>query len=258
MAVIRACGLPVWEFDHLQADQAPFAAYHGLTVGSPVLDVAGGFDAYLADRLRHTNGVVRDTQRKMRKLGREVGPLRFAYDVTDPATLRLLMGWKSAQYRRTRVFDRFAAPWIVQVVEELLGTRSDECAGALSVLYAGDTPVAAHFGIRSRSVLSYWFPAYDQAHGRYSAGVGLLLRLAEAAAATGVQQVDLGRGQTRYKDELKSRELSIAEGRVAPSRPVAAVRRTQGAVHHTVSRIRRRRPLRHVRRLVAYLRERAA
>jgi CelD/BcsL family acetyltransferase involved in cellulose biosynthesis len=252
--LVRGCGLPVFEFDHMIAGQDGFARYHSLRIASPAMDLSGGFAAYVDDRLRVTKGIIRDTQRKMRKLERELGPLKYEYEVTDAESLDLLMGWKSAQYRRTRVPDRFATPWIVQVVTDLLATRTDGCTGTLSVLRAGDQPVAAHFGIRSGSVLSYWFPAYDPEFGRYSPGVGLLLRMAESAAEHGADHVDLGRGQTRYKDELKNRELLIAEGRVGVSWPATAVQRTRGALDTGVRRIRRRRPLRHVRRLVAAVR----
>jgi hypothetical protein len=36
--------------------------------------------------------------------------------------------------------------------------------------------------------------------------------MAEAAAADGVDTFDLGRGEHRYKDEIKSGELELAQG----------------------------------------------
>ena len=68
------------------------------------------------------------------------------------------------------------------------------------MLYAGDRPVAAHLGLRSDRVLAYWFPAYDPDLGRYSTGVALCLRMAEAAAADGIGHIDLGKGAARYKE----------------------------------------------------------
>lgn len=38
--------------------------------------------------------------------------MRFVLDEREPEALRTLMGWKSAQYRRTGRRDRFAKPWI--------------------------------------------------------------------------------------------------------------------------------------------------
>jgi CelD/BcsL family acetyltransferase involved in cellulose biosynthesis len=253
--LIRACRLPVWEFDHLIASQPAFAPYHSQLHGSPVMDLAGGFAEYVKARSTETNAI-KSLARKVRKLEREVGELRFEFQSTDPAALRTLMRWKSAQYRRTRARDQFAVPWIIQVVTELLATSTPECTGMLSVLHAGDQLVAAHFGIRSDHVLSYWFPAYDPEFGRYSTGLALLLRMAETAAAHGVASVDLGRGQQRYKDELASYELQVAEGRVGISRPALAVRRTRAALRSGASQMLQRRSLRHVRGLAKLVRSR--
>jgi CelD/BcsL family acetyltransferase involved in cellulose biosynthesis len=70
-------------------------------------------------------------------------------------------------------------------------------------------------------VLACWFPAYDPAFSKYSPGLVLHLRMAEAAAADGIAYLDLGRGQKEYKDSLKTRELDVFEGRVALRHPVA-------------------------------------
>ncbi|WP_432118761.1 GNAT family N-acetyltransferase [Streptomyces sp. bgisy032] len=93
-----------------------------------------------------------------------------------------------------------------------------ECRGVLSVLYAAGWPVAAHFAPRSRTVLSWWFPAYDRACARYSPGLLLLMRMLQAAAADGIETVDLRSGPARYKESLKTRDLRKYEGAVG--RPV--------------------------------------
>lgn len=139
--------------------------------------------------------------------------------------LRTLMRWKSAQYRRTGRMDRFARPWIVDLVDHLFDVREEHFTGVLSVLYAGDRPVAAHFGPRSRSVLAAWFTAYDPEFHRYSPGLMMHLRTAEAAGRNGVSVLDLGRGDKEYKDWLKTRELRVAEGFAHRPHPVAAAHR---------------------------------
>ncbi|RSS98415.1 GNAT family N-acetyltransferase, partial [Streptomyces sp. WAC05374] len=107
---------------------------------------------------------------------------------------------------------RFAQEWISALVRDLHTTRAPGCSGVLSVLYAAGRPVAAHFGLRSRTVLSCWFPAYDPAYATYSPGLVLHLRMAEAAAAAGIGTLDLGRGAAEYKDALKTGELRVYEG----------------------------------------------
>ncbi|MEE1929245.1 GNAT family N-acetyltransferase [Streptomyces sp. TRM 70351] len=227
--LLRACGLAVWEFDHLAAGPQPFARFASSAHASPVIDVAGGPRAFWDGLRERSPGFTRRTLSKERKLGREAGEVVYVHDERDPRVLRTLLAWKSAQYRRTGRSDRFARPWIVELVERLFHTSAGSCAGRLSVLYAGGRPVAAHFGLRSRTTLATWFPAYDPAFARYSPGLVLHLRLAEAAAAEGLRHVDMGRGDKRYKDALKSGDLTVYEGWAARRHPVALGHRARRA-----------------------------
>ncbi|MFJ4523527.1 GNAT family N-acetyltransferase [Streptomyces sp. NPDC088810] len=223
--LLRACGLSVFEFDHLVCEQRPFGPHVTGTFASPVIDVKPGDGTY-AEWLRSTYpGLAKTTLKKERRLGRDIGEVRFVFDERDPRALRTLMRWKSAQYRRTGRMDRFSRPWIVGLVDHLFGVREEHCTGVLSVLYAGDRPVAAHFGPRSRTVLAAWFTAYDPELPSYSPGLMMHLRTAEAAARHGVTLVDLGRGDKEYKDWLKTRELRVAEGFAARPHPVALAHR---------------------------------
>jgi CelD/BcsL family acetyltransferase involved in cellulose biosynthesis len=220
-----ACGLAVLEFDHLLAYQAPFAPYHVVTEPSPIVDLAAGFEQYIAGHA----SLERQTRRSRRVAEREIGPLSFELDVRDKAALRLLIDWKSAQYRRTGRFDRFAKRSIAQIVEEMMESRADGCTGTLSMLYAGGVPVAGHFGLRSKTVLCSWFPAFDARYSRYRPGLLLFRSLIEASASIGIGHIDLGKGHEPYKQELKNGDITVAEGWV--ERPVAAalLRRVQRA-----------------------------
>ncbi|MDD7917703.1 GNAT family N-acetyltransferase [Actinomycetospora callitridis] len=223
--LVRSCGLSVWEFDHLVADQRPFDDYRTSQAASPVIDLTDGFEAYhRAARARSSR--VRDLPRRARRLERDHGPLRFvleAGDDTAVAALDTVLGWKSAQYQRTGRSDRFARPWIRGLVHELLGERTGPFRGCLSLLYAGDELVAGHFGLRDHGVVPTWFPAYSARMARYSPGLLLHLAMARAAAADGVELIDMGRGAKTYKDELKSGDTTVAEGRVARPVPTAAL-----------------------------------
>ncbi|MFD3735757.1 GNAT family N-acetyltransferase [Streptomyces sp. NPDC058632] len=236
--LLGACGLSSWEFDNLEAGQHHFVPHATERLASPVVDIGEGFAPY-AELLRvNAPGFLKQTLAKERRLTRQVGEVRFVYDARDPDALRALMRWKSAQYRRTGRRDRFAQPWITALVERLASGDDPECRGLLSVLYAAGRPVAAHFGLRSPTVLSWWFPAYDRDYGKYSPGLVLHLRMLEAAAADGIRMVDLGSGPARYKDSLKTRELPVYEG--------AVVRPVPGGAAYRLSR----EPVRAARRFV--------
>ncbi|MFI8192355.1 GNAT family N-acetyltransferase [Streptomyces sp. NPDC085946] len=236
--LLRACSLSSWEFDNLESGQRLFVPHAAGELPSPVVDVAGGFERYTEGLRARAPGFLRQTLAKERRLARQVGEVRFAYDTRDPDALRALMEWKSAQYRRTGRRDRFAQRWITGLVGLLARSEEPECRGVLSVLYAAGRPVAAHFGLRSRTVLSWWFPAYDRAYGRYSPGLVLHLRMLEAAAADGIALVDLGSGAARYKESFKTRDLRVYEGAVVRPGP-------GGALH-----LLRREPPRAARRFV--------
>ncbi|MEJ2862353.1 GNAT family N-acetyltransferase [Actinomycetospora flava] len=223
--MVRACGLSVWEFDHLVADQRIFDEHRTAEAASPVIDLSEGFDAYHRV-VRARSSRVRDLPRRARRLEREHGPVRFVLEATDDAAagaLDTVLEWKSAQYQRTGRSDRFARPWIRGLVHQLLGERTTAFRGCLSLLYAGDELVAGHFGLRDHGVVPTWFPAYAPSMGRYSPGLLLHLAMARAAADDGVELIDMGRGAKTYKDELKSGDATVAEGRVARLVPTAAL-----------------------------------
>ncbi|RAY13513.1 cellulose biosynthesis protein CelD [Actinomadura craniellae] len=237
--LLRACGLHAWEFGLLTREQPWFEPYAGKHLDSVIMDLSGGFDGYAEGLRAKGSKVIKQTRYKERKLGREVGEVTFSFDVTDDRSLALVRSWKSAQYRAMGRPDRFSRPWVVDLVERLHHTRADGFAGSLSMLYADGRPVAGHFGLRSDTILITWFPVYDPDFSRYSPGLALHLRMAEAAAGLGVQSMDLGPGVGwRYKQELQSHTVPVAEGVVR--------RRSPGGAAHWL----RRAPVGRARELV--------
>ena len=219
-AVVKGAGLSCWRFDHLVVSQGPFAPYHERRHRAPVVELAGGRSSFLEEVRAHSKDLLPQVGRRRRKLEREVGPVVFEWRSTRPATdMAELQRWKSDQYARTGVWDRFAHPWIAEALDALARTESEACTGVLSALRAGDRLAAAHFGLLGRERLSWWFPAYDPDLGRYSPGLILLLELIGQAADEGVGKVDLGRGEHGYKLRFTERYEEVAEGVVVPGQP---------------------------------------
>jgi CelD/BcsL family acetyltransferase involved in cellulose biosynthesis len=238
--LFRACKVSVWQFDHLVEGQRPFERYAAAVAPSPVMDLSDGFADYQEKLWARSPQFCKDLARRTRKLEREAGELRFRVDSRDLAELRALMRWKSSQYHRSGWADIFDRPWIVDVVDYLFGTHGDQFGGLLSVLYAGGTPVAAHFGLRSGHVLAQWFPAYDTRFSKQSPGLIQHLRMAEETAALGIHLIDLGKGAERYKQTLKNHDLLVAEGMAAGAPlPAAAHRARIRAVRWVGPRIRK-------------------
>ena len=243
--LVRGAGLREWRFDHLLAAQEPFGLFHRILTESPVIDLSEGYARYAEQRVR-----LLSEPRKRRKLEREVGPVRFEAHVADGGMLRTLMRWKGAQYEAGGKRNLFTLPWVAGVLERVQAAQGAQFSGLLSVLSAGGEPVAAHLGLRSRTVWHYWLPTYNPAFAQYSPGMLLVLEMAASAAALGVRTIDFGKGRALYKQRLANGTVALAEG-VVPAAPLqAACARTQGRVRALL----RRGPVRHLRAALRKLR----
>jgi len=212
--LLTACGLVSWDFDRLLATQEPFKPFHRLCEPSAMIDLSNGYEAYAAERRAAGSEQIKKCMNLMRRFESEVGPIRFVPHSAERQALTKVLGWKSAQYRKTGWRDLFALKWGRSVVEQIHATQTESFAGMLSLLYAGERLVAGHMGMRSRTVWHYWFPAYDPQLGKYSPGLILLLKLAQHAPQIGLRAIDLGTGLTLYKRRLMNASIPVAEGSV--------------------------------------------
>jgi CelD/BcsL family acetyltransferase involved in cellulose biosynthesis len=209
--LMRAAGLSVWVFDHLSGNADKFGPYVHANATSPQMDLSQGYASYLASR----GDNVTEFNRKARKLGREVGAVTFTYHDADPEALEALIRWKSEQYIRTAGKDSvFTETWTGGLLRAIVQTQTDDFAGVCSSLRVDGKPIAVHMGMRSQQHLHYWFPAYDTALSKYSGGGILLLRMAEAAPEHGIQVIDLGKGDSRYKGSMMTGAAPLFEGAV--------------------------------------------
>jgi CelD/BcsL family acetyltransferase involved in cellulose biosynthesis len=237
--LLRACRLRGWDFDAVVAAQRTFEPFHRRVRSSPYVDLSRGFETFVRERAAAGSDQVVDVQRQAERLKAEVGTVRFEAHVDDTAGLEVLLRWKSDQYRRTGAVDIFTYPWVREVVSRIQATRNADFAGLLSMLYVSDQPVAAHLGMRSRSVWHYWLPSYERRFARYSPGLILLLKMAEAARELGLEAIDLGKGDALYKSRLANANATLAEGSV----DVSSVGRITGSSRRLAGRIGQRTPV---------------
>lgn len=223
--LLRACGLHAWRFDHVLDDQVAWRRWHVSRSESAYVDLRAGYEAYLAERRAAGAGWVSQVQRKARKMAREVGELCFRFDCRDEAVLNQVLSWKSAQRERTRTEDVLKQQWVRESLRRMLDARGPTFACVLSALYAGKRLVAGHLGLRSGRSLHVWFPAFDLEYETYSPGLLMFTEMYRAAAAQGLESVDLGKGDERYKQSMGSASISVAEGYVDVRRLHGLVRR---------------------------------
>ncbi|MEI7657135.1 MAG: GNAT family N-acetyltransferase [Phycisphaerae bacterium] len=223
--VLAGCGVAGMEFNHLLASQEPWKPFHGRIAESPLIDLRGGYERYRRERRESGSEQIRKVEGLARKLEREVGALRFEAASTDPADLQWLVDRKREQCQSKGRTDAMSTPFVRRLVDGLLATREPGFAGMLSCLRAGDRLVAAHMGMRSRTRWHYWFPCYDESLAKYSPGIILLLRMAEAAPALGIDSIDMGKGDAPYKQRLMNASCRVCDATAWATTPMASMAR---------------------------------
>lgn len=222
--LMRAC-LASWHFDGMPVVPGSFESFIITRAHAPFIDIEDGFESYAEARRRAGSNQIAQSLRKERKLRRDCGEIRFELECFDDHAFSSLLSWKSQQYARTGEFDLFCLDWTQKLLQHLLEVRTPGCSGLMSCLYVNRKPVAIHFGVRSESVLTWWFPAYDRQFAKYSVGTILLTKILQTGSDLGIQRVDLGRGEERYKQSFATSAFDVAEGVV-----------TQGKLRYAMAR----------------------
>jgi CelD/BcsL family acetyltransferase involved in cellulose biosynthesis len=212
--LLRSCKLSRFQFDHWLISQPCFSSSYYTTDGSPFLDLSQGFDHYESVRREMGADELKQTQRKTRKVQRELGELRLVFHDESEAAWNALLQWKSEQYERTKATDIFAYSWTRELLKKLERERTNEFGGVLNTLYAGDTLLAVHYGLFGAGNLHWWFPTYSQQFAKYSPGRIMLLSLARQCADFGIHKIDLGRGMTAYKVRAMTGATPVGDGAV--------------------------------------------
>lgn len=213
-ALLAACGLSTYDFNHLPSTQASLRRGALHVAASPHIDVSAGYQAYVAEQSKKSKDHFKKFERRLRKMERELGPVRLEVHDDSAAAWDTVVAMKNASYRRMGVGSILDVAWVARTLAEIRATRSAPFAGMLSTLYAGDRPVAAHFGMRSATTLHWWFNTYDHELRAYAPGLALLLLLAQRAPSEGLSIIDFGRGDEDYKLTFANGTTELCEGSI--------------------------------------------
>ncbi len=248
--LLSACDLVAWDFDHVLASQMELSCHRLRSASSPYMDLSHGYAAYVDGRRRDGTSQFGQVMSKLRRLERDHGDVRFELHTPSEQVLDSLMSWKSAQYVRTGQTDILEIPWINRCLRAIARASAPRFGGIVSALWVREELAAVHLGMRSAKAWHYWFPAYNQDLGRYSPGIILLLKMAEAASSIGIEAIDLGKGDLRYKQQFASDSVSVAEGTVELVSLVTTSRRLRRATTHMIRNSPLIRPARAIKRLL--------
>ncbi len=197
---------------------------------SPYIDLSEGFDGYQRASRDAGSKLTKQVGQRSRKLEREHERVEFAWHTSDDSVLEALLEWKAVQRRETRSANVLELPWARALIDILRTRAFDGIAPVLSSLWVDGTPAAAHFGIKTDRVLHYWIAGYNDDFSRYSPGLITLMRVAEAAPARGVERIDLGPGEERYKVRAASGFLDVGRATVTTGVALETVMRVVDGV----------------------------
>jgi len=219
--MLKAGGVGVFGFHGALAGQAPFRHHALQRDGSWVIDLSAGYDAFVESRAAIDAKAFRNLRTRRRKLEGAEGGFAFRVDDDRPEVLAAALAWKSTQYKRTGVFDAFSVRWTNDLLNNI---KAHDCRLQVSSLEIGGRLAAVHVGMRTRSVLHYWFPVYDPEFSSFGPGLALLMDICEAMAADGVTEVHLGPGDYDFEAQLASWQIGLVSGFAGQGAPLAVQR----------------------------------
>ena len=219
----RAAGLRAIRLPNTPTDDPGLSPHQAEPKRIYAIDIARGFETYRRENLASGSRFFRQIESRIRKAEARYGPMRFEWQSDDAKVFDALLRWKAIQRRRTRTPNIFDLPWARSLLGRLHRLRLDDFEGVLSAVYFGDTLAAAHFGIRSSTVLQYWVPGYDEALGPFSPGLACLVAVAREAANRGLVRIDLGVGEQPFKERAGQPTREVATATVRADAAVGAV-----------------------------------
>ncbi|SDM44279.1 GNAT family N-acetyltransferase [Maricaulis salignorans] len=211
----------------LQNSPVSVYCFHGALVSQPTftdeasqiepswtVDLSQGCDQWLEGRRLADAKAMRNIRARQRKLAESGLEVTYRFDDRRPEALAASFANKREQYRRTNAFDVFIAKWARDLINDLFEHQTPQLSGCLSTLEINGQLAAAHFGMRSESVLHYWFPVYWPEYSRFGPGLQLFIEMAREMTTTGIDSIHLGPGDMDFKRKLANASFDIAGGRI--------------------------------------------
>lgn len=216
--VLRAADVSLFRYNGLVDPHGVFPASPETDRTAYVIDLTGGTaEAYLEAVRAESPKKIKNYRRLDNKLDREVGPVRLVAGDASRDAFNLLIDWKREQLARTGGHDFLRADWTRELMADLFTAREGEFRGLMINLYAGDTLVAGHFGIRQGAVYHPWIASTSPDHAAWSPGQIFFLRAIAAMPELGLTRYDLGPGHDHYKRAYARSTITIGEGAATAS-----------------------------------------
>lgn len=216
--VLRAADVSVFRYTGLVDPHGVFPASPETDRTAYVIDLAEtSADDYLEAVRAASPKKIKNYRRLDNKLDREVGPVRLVAGDVSREAFNQLIDWKRDQLLRTGMHDFLRADWTRELMADLFSVRDSDFRGLMINLYAGDTLVGGHFGIRQGATYHPWLASMSPEHAAWSPGQIFFLRAIAAMPALGLVRYDLGPGHDHYKRSYALKSITIGEGAATAS-----------------------------------------
>jgi CelD/BcsL family acetyltransferase involved in cellulose biosynthesis len=211
--VLRAADVSVFRYTGLVDPNGLFPASPETDRKAYLIDLNGASaHAYLEAVRAASPKKIKNYRRLDHKLDREVGPVRLVAGDVSRDAFNQLIDWKREQLGRTGAHDFLRADWTRELMADLFVRRTGAFRGLMINLYAGDTLVAGHFGVRLGEVYHPWIASTNPDHADWSPGQIFFLRAIAAMPELGLTRYDLGPGHDHYKRSYGLNTVTIGEG----------------------------------------------
>lgn len=211
--VLRGADVSVFRYSGLIDPHAVFPAAPETNRTAYLIDLTGTTaEAYLEAVRAESPKKIKNYRRLDNKLDREVGEVRLVAGDMSRDAFNLLIDWKRAQLARTGSHDFLRADWTRELMADLFTTRDGAMRGLMINLYAGDTLVGGHFGVRQGVTYHPWIASTNPEMSAWSPGQIFFLRAIAAMPALGLTRYDLGPGHDHYKRAYGLSTIQIGEG----------------------------------------------
>lgn len=222
--LVEAFGVGRLDFSQMLGCQADFRCGFKGTQPSFAIDMPDGYEPYAAMRKAAGVGILKDCDKKRRKLEREAGEPVFTAFSRSKADFDQLMAWKSQQWKATGQTDVLGAGWTSRLVRDLFQSRDPEYGGILFTLHVGEKLVAAQFNLRAHGAINSWLIGHDPEFTRWSPGMILFQDILRWMNNTPYSRLDLGAGDYRFKREFSNLITPVSHGFIGAASPAALVR----------------------------------
>lgn len=232
VSFISQCGLRSWDFDHLLLDGGGVSGFDHSRSISPVVEMLSGYDAYLKGRSKDGRSQIKEGERKMRKIERDLGAIEFTTHENSPEILEQLLRWRWSRYPDVR----HSLETVSTALKGMLEIQKPEFRGVLTVLRARGEVLAAHFGLRSYQTWHHWFPAFNPDFEKYSPGIVRDLLMIQSMEYSKVNTLDFGKGDQMYKQNFATGAILLGEGSVDADSVLRTARKAKRAIRGWIKR----------------------